>query len=85
MAHTIHVVEVKELSDDQVSYKTRCCGEVKTDSCCTIHVSVPEAEHDATLQAHKDRQATIHEHKVNWRKKVNLAPPVPAVDPNYKG
>ena len=65
--HKAEVVEVKELSDGQVAYRVRCCREEMTDSWHTSAVDAPNLY--AELEAHKVRVATLHEAKIQWRKK----------------
>ena len=71
MAHTTKIIEVKELSDEQVSYCVECCGDPVTRSWHTV--SVLAADADASLQAHKDRVAALHEAKLQWRQRNGLA------------
>lgn len=69
--HTTEVVEVKEVSDELVSHRIRCCGEEITDSWHTV--SVHAADHDASLEEAKTRVQKTHEAKVAWRKKTGRA------------
>jgi hypothetical protein len=65
--HTPEIVETKELTDDQVAYLIRCCGDPSTDSWHTISVLCPNHEEQLV-----DRKATVaakHEAKVAWRQK----------------
>lgn len=75
MSHAIEIVETKELSDELVSYKLRCCGDPTTDACHTISVlHEPTKEdprtHDEVLEEMKVKHAAKHEAKVAWRKKM---------------
>lgn len=70
MSHNTEVIEVKELSDSQVAYRVRCCGEELTDSWHAVHVDAPDIEQ--SLQAHKDRVAKLHEAKLRWRANENI-------------
>lgn len=70
MSHDIQLLEVKELSDEQVAYKYRCCGEPMTDSWVTVHVTLPQAEHDNAVQTHINGMKDRHEAKQAWRKKM---------------
>lgn len=67
--HDTAIVEVKEVSDEQVAYRIRCCGEAMTDSWHTV--SVHATDHDASLEAAKQRVQKTHEAKLQWRKKRN--------------
>lgn len=71
MAHDTQVVEFKEVNDEQVSYRIRCCGEEATDSWHTV--SVHAADHDASLEAAKQRVQKTHDAKQAWRKKMGIA------------
>lgn len=71
MAHDTQIVEVKEVNDEQVAYKIRCCGEEATDSWHTA--SVHAADHEASLEAAKQRVQKTHEAKQAWRKKMGRA------------
>lgn len=71
MAHTVEIVDVRELSDEQVSYRIRCCCEEMTDSWHTV--SVHATDHEASLEAAKQRVQKTHEAKVQWRKKMGRA------------
>lgn len=73
MSHEIELLEVKELSDEQVAYRYRCCGEEMTDSWVTVHVTLPEADHQQAISIHVDGMKTRHEAKVAWRKKMGRA------------
>lgn len=71
MAHDTQIVDVKEVNDEQVAYRIRCCGEEATDSWHTV--SVHAADHEASLEAAKQRVQKTHEAKVQWRKKMGRA------------
>lgn len=70
MSHTVELLEVKELSDDQVAYRYRCCGEPMTDSWVTVHVTLPQEEHDAAVKTHVDNLKARHDAKQAWRKRM---------------
>lgn len=65
--HVLTIEEVKEIGPEFVAYRVRCCGEAVTDSWCTVSVMTPDIE--AALQDHKNRIATVHEAKLQWRNK----------------
>lgn len=73
MSHSVELLEVKELSDDQVAYRYRCCGEEMTDSWVTVHVTLPQEEHDTAVKIHVDGLKSRHEAKVAWRRKMGRA------------
>lgn len=54
--HTTEIVEEKQISDEMIAIKIRCCGNPKTDSVLTIayaHKLSPE-EIDKMIDAHHD-------------------------------
>jgi hypothetical protein len=72
MIHVTEIVEAIELSDEQVSYLIRCCGDPTTDSRHIVSVMwTPTAEDPRTLQqilaAKKTEAAARHEAKLAWR------------------
>jgi len=66
MSHKAEVIEVKELTDEDVAYKVRCCGDKSTDS---WHSAKITADHTASLDAHTQRVAELHAAKQQWREK----------------
>lgn len=70
MKHDPGVVEVKEINDEQVAYRIRCCGEASTDSWHTMSV---HEDHADLLNAAKARVQKTHEAKMQWRKKMGRA------------
>jgi hypothetical protein len=79
MTHTPEVLETKEINDEQVAYRIRCCGDVTTDSWHTISVLCPTTEdprtHEQQLEERKADVATKHEAKITWRAKQPSARP----------
>ena len=71
MAHDIQIVEIKEVGDELVAYRIRCCGEDMTDSWHTV--SVHALDHEQSLEVAKYRVQKTHEAKVAWRKKMGRA------------
>lgn len=65
--HDTVVVEVKELSDELIAYRIRCCDEPMTDSWHSV--SVLSSNLDQSLEDAKQRVAALHEAKVQWRQK----------------
>lgn len=66
MAHTVEILEIKEVSDELVSYRLRCCGEELSDTWHTLSVLIPD--HDGQLESRKAEIAARHQAKVAWRK-----------------
>jgi hypothetical protein len=79
MTHTPEVIETRELNDEQVGYRIRCCGDATTESWNTISVMVPSQQeprtHDEILTAVKADVAARHEAKLQWRAKQPSATP----------
>lgn len=75
MTHTPKVVETKELNDEQVSYRLRCCDDPTSDSWHTMSVLPPKDEKDdkRTHEQQLDELKVIvgdkHAAKVAWREK----------------
>ena len=67
MAHTLEIIETKELSDTFVSYKICCCGDSVHSSWHTISVTV--LDHTADIEAAKKKVSDLHEAKLQWRAK----------------
>lgn len=71
MSHTAEIVEVKELNDEQVGYRIRCCADDISDSWHSISVLCPTAEdprtHQQQLEECKARVSVKHEAKIQWR------------------
>lgn len=67
MEHQVQVVEVKELSDELVSYRLRCCDDELSDSWHTMSVHV--LDHDESLGARMQEIAARHQRKHAWREK----------------
>lgn len=65
MAHTAKIVEVKELTDELVSYRVRCCDDPQTDSWHTASIMV---DHSEGLRTHCQQVQARHERKMEWRK-----------------
>jgi hypothetical protein len=74
--HEVKIVEIKELSDELVSYRLRCCDDQLSDSWHTVSVAI--ANHDASLAERKQDIAARHERKHAWREKyaAKLTPDV---------
>ena len=67
-AHKTTVVEVKELTDETVSYCVRCCDEEQTDSWCTVNIAaLSDADVQKTLGEHAHRLIAKHDAKLKWR------------------
>ncbi len=67
MSHEVTVVEVKELSDELVSYRLRCCDDPLSDSWHTVSVEIDD--HAPSLAERKAEIAARHERKHAWREK----------------
>ena len=67
MPHEVEIVEVKEVSDDLVSYRLRCCDDDTSDSWITLSVAIPD--HGPSLTARKAEIAARHDQKEAWRAK----------------
>lgn len=65
--HNVQIVEVKELSDELVSYRLRCCEDELSDSWHTMSVHIDD--HSASLEERKQEIAARHERKHAWREK----------------
>lgn len=63
--HVVTIEEVRELSDELVSYRLRCDGEPLTDTWHTVSVKVPN--HAGELAQRKVEVAQLHEAKLKWR------------------
>src|ERR1700758_4996658 len=63
--HTTQIIAVRELSDEQVAYTVRCCGEPMTDSVHTVAINA--TDRDASLAAHIAAVAQRHQAKLDWR------------------
>jgi len=61
--HTATLEEVKQLSDGQIAFRSRCCGDPRSDSWHTHNVSdeTTEEKLEAEIQAHCERVAGQHE------------------------
>jgi hypothetical protein len=59
MSHTTQVVETKQVSDEAITVRIRCCGNEKTDSVLTIYnvVNLTQAQIEAQVDKHHDRVA----------------------------
>ena len=62
--HTTEIVETKELNDEEVSYRVRCCGDPKTDSWHTASVMF---DHSESLSNHHQQVRNRHERMQAWR------------------
>lgn len=65
--HTSSVVETKELSDELVAYRVRCCDDPTTDSWHTASVLI---DHSESLKAHCQQVEARHERKRLWREGI---------------
>jgi hypothetical protein len=61
------IVEVKQLSNEQVAYKIRVNDDPTTDSWHTMNVW--EEDHEAQLEEHKKVALKRHEALAKWREK----------------
>src|SRR5229473_7241062 len=66
MTHTPEVVETKELNDEQVAYRLRCCGDPLSDSWHTM-MALSFPDHEGSLGEIKTQVAARHEAKIAWR------------------
>ena len=67
MEHEAKVVEVKELTDELVSYRLRCCDEELSDSWHTLTVHIED--HEKHLTERKQEIEKRHRAKEAWRTK----------------
>ena len=60
MTHTTEIISTKQLSDEAVSVRVRCCGNPATDSVLTIYGvgKITEKQLTADINKHHDRVAT---------------------------
>ena len=73
MEHTIRQIETKELTDDHVSFRFRCCDDESTDSWCTVSLALTADELSEAINGHKTRMAQMHERKLAFRNESHLA------------
>jgi hypothetical protein len=82
MIHTPIIIDTKELSDEQVSYCIRCCGDPSTDSWHMISILCPTKDdprtHEEQLFEIAANVAAKHEAKVSWRLKNATSVTLPA-------
>jgi len=88
MEHEVTIVETKEINDEQVAYRTVCCGLQ-----CSLRGGDPElgctpdshkchdswittvagdADHDKALEDHMAAVSDRHERKLQWKDKAAL-------------
>jgi hypothetical protein len=67
MPHIVKVVEQKELNDEHVGYRFRCCDDASTDSWCTVSLHLSGVDLTEAVNGHRLAMATRHEHKNNFR------------------
>ncbi len=60
MAHVSKVVEFREVNDENIAYRLRCCDDPMTDSWHTIAVTVDDTEHDTFLATKLEEIAAKH-------------------------
>lgn len=66
--HKIKMVEQKELNDQFVSFRYRCCEDESTDSWHTLGLGLTEAEVQEATTGFKAKVAAQHDQKVSFRK-----------------
>jgi hypothetical protein len=64
--HTPRIIEVKQITNEQVAYCLRCCDDHMETTWHTMHVLSPD--HAGQLEERKKEIASRHEAIVNWRK-----------------
>lgn len=59
MSHTTRVVEIKQISDEAITVRVRCCANPKTDSVLTIYGVAGQTKEqiEAQIDKHHDRVA----------------------------
>ncbi len=67
MSNEVRIVEVKELSDELVSYRLRYGNDELSDTWHTMSVRI--GDHDASLAARKADIAAVQAAKHAWRQK----------------
>jgi hypothetical protein len=75
--HTVTMVEKKEINDENVRFRFRCCGDASTDSDCTVSLLLTPEELATAIQNHKTKMAQNHDQKEQFR--ANTHPVVPLV------
>lgn len=68
--HNVELMETKELNDEEVAYRYRCCGELMTDAWVTVRVTLPVGDQNQAVKTHIDNLKTRHEAKLQWRQRV---------------
>lgn len=76
--HTPEIIETKQVSNEQVSYRIVCCGEKCSEKCkpaehvCEdswVTLSVKNDNHEAQLEIEKGKIAERHAKMAAWKEK----------------
>jgi len=79
MSHEPQIVEAKQVTNEQVSYRIVCCGESCSQETCRrdahscedswATLSIHDDDHESKLKAYKQEVAARHETMTAWRHK----------------
>jgi hypothetical protein len=63
MAHTVQIIDHKQLNDGQLALKAECCGDKSTHSwlTCAASVVVDDAQFQDAISFHAQRVGLLHE------------------------
>ncbi len=67
MDHSVKEVARKEIDDETLSVRFRCCNDESTDSVCSLSLRLTDEELREALARHQTKMAHSHETKVILR------------------